>query len=300
MDGFLTSQAGGDLLAGISSGVVISLVALSLVLIWRSTHVLNFAQGAIATFATFLGMELLGHHIGYWWCVVAAIAAGMVIGGVTERVLVRPLYRKPEINPLVVLVGLLLTLESLAAAIWGTATRPIPTPFSFIDYTIHGKPVELSPNGVYQVVAAVVVTLLITMLFRFTNLGLQLRASALAPEVSRLLGVRVSRMLTFGWVLACGVGAVSAVIVCSGGYTSGLTPTIMESPFVLGFIAAVIGGLESPGGALAAGVGLGLAEQFVTSYLNSNDVFLVILGGLVVVLMVRPHGLFSRHVVRRV
>lgn len=300
MDGFLTSQSGGDVLQGLASGVVISLVALSLVLIWRSTHILNFAQGAIATFATYLGMELLAYHVGYWWCVVASIAAGMLAGGVAERVFVRPLYGKPEINPLVVLVGLLLALEALVGAIWGTETRPIPTPFSFVDWQLHGKPVELSPNDVFQIAAAVVVALFITMLFRFTNLGLQLRASALAPEVSRLLGVRVGRMLTLGWILACGVGAVSAVIVSSAGFTSGLTPANMESPFVLGFIAAVIGGLESPGGALAAGIALGLTEQFVTSYMNSNDVFLIVLGFLIVVLMVRPHGLFSRHVVRRV
>jgi branched-chain amino acid transport system permease protein len=300
MDGFLTSEATGAFLLGITQGVVYSLVALSLVLIWRSTHVLNFAQGAIATLATYFGMELLAYHIGYWWCVALSVAAGMVLGALTEQVIVRPLYGKPEINPLVVLVGLLLAIEAIIGVFWGTTTRPIPVPFSFVDWQLAGKPVLLSPNNVYQIVAAVAVTLFITLLFRFTNLGLQLRASALAPDVSRLLGVRVGRMLTLGWVLACGVGAVSAVIFASSGYTAGIAPSSMESPFVYGFIAAVIGGLDSPGGALSAGIAIGLADAYVTTYYNSNDNFLVVLGLLVVVLMIRPQGLFTRRLARRV
>ena len=116
-------------------------------------------------------MGLLSYHVGYWWCLVVSIAAGFVVGGLTERVLVRRLYGKPEINPIVVMVGLLVVLESVMGAIWGTTPRPLPTPFSFYDYLLKGHPVALSPNAVFQLVAAAIVTLSIALLFRLTNSG---------------------------------------------------------------------------------------------------------------------------------
>jgi branched-chain amino acid transport system permease protein len=310
VDGILTSRPVSDLLSGLVGGSVIGLIALSLVLIWRSTHILNFAQGAMAMFGAYLGMALLSYHLhvwgwslytGYWACVAVAILAGFVLGGLTERVLVRPLYGKPEINPIVVMVGYLALLEALAGAIWGTPPRAIPIPFSFIDWQLGGHPVALAPIGVFQLSVAIVVTAVVAGLFRFTNLGLQLRASAVAPEVSRLLGVRVGRMLTLGWILASGVGVVAAVLTASaGGYGSGLTPTMMETPFAIAFLAAAVGGLDSPVGALLMGVGFGVLEQFVTDYLSENWVLLILLGILVGVLMVRPQGLFTKPVARRV
>jgi branched-chain amino acid transport system permease protein len=301
VDAFLTSRPVSDLLAGLVSGATIGLIALSLVLIWRSTHILNFAQGAMATFGAYVGMSLLSYRVGYWWCLVVAIVAGFALGGITERVLVRPLYGKPEINPIVVMVGYLATLEALAGSIWGTTPRAIPIPFSFIKWQLDGHPVALAPIGVFQIVVAVVVTIAVAALFRFTNLGLQLRASAVAPEVSRLLGVRVGRMLTLGWILSSGVGVVAAVLYASaGGYGSGLTPAMMETPFAIAFIAAAVGGLDSPSGALFMGVAFGVLEQFVYDYLNANWVLLILLGILIAVLMVRPQGLFTRPVARRV
>jgi branched-chain amino acid transport system permease protein len=300
VDGFLTSRAVGDVLTGLVNGSVYGLIALSLVLIWRSTHVLNFAQGAMATFAVYLGLGLLSYGVGYWWCVVIALVAGLAIGGVTERVLVRPLYGKPELNPIVVMVGFLIVLESVCGVIWGTSDRAIPTPFSQFPWTLGGKTLALSPNSLFDVVAAVVVTAFVAGLFRLTNLGLQLRASALAPEVARLLGVRVSRMLTLGWMLATAVATVAAVLVASSGFLTPLQPTVMEVPFAVGFLAAATGGLDSPSGAVAAGFGYGILFAFVGDYLSGDDTLLIALGVLVVVLMLRPQGLFTRPVARRV
>jgi branched-chain amino acid transport system permease protein len=298
---FLSSRAVSDLLVGLVSGATIGLVALSLVLIWRSTHILNFAQGAMATFAAYCGMSLLSYHVNFWWCLVVAILAGFLVGGVTERVLVRPLYGKPEINPIVVMVGFLFMLESVIGAIWGTDDRGIPLPFTFSDWQLDGKTIVLSPNGLFAIVAAAVVAVAIAALFRFTNLGLQLRASAAAPEVSRLLGVRVSRMLTIGWVLSSGVGVIAALIFAtSQGYGASLSPTMMETPFAIAFIAAAVGGLESPLGALSIGIAFGILQSYVNDYLNSNYSLPIMLGVLVAVLMVRPQGLFTRPVVRRV
>ena len=204
-----------NIFGGLAQGVIYSLVALSLVIIWQSTHILNFAQGAMAMFATYVGMTLIDRNIGYWWCVIISVMVGMLLGGLTERVLIRPLYGKPEINPIVVMVGFLGVLEALAAAIWTSTTRNIAEPFSQIFWHDHGNLVYLSPFIIFQIVLAIGIMLIVAALFRFTKLGLQLRASALAPEVSRLLGIRVSRMLTIGWILSAGVGAVAAVIQAS-------------------------------------------------------------------------------------
>jgi branched-chain amino acid transport system permease protein len=287
-----------NIFAGLSQGIIYSLVALSLVIIWQSTHVLNFAQGAMAMIATYIGMTEIDRGVGYWWCVIISVMVGMALGGVTERVLIRPLYGKPEINPIVVMVGFLGFLEALAAAIWTSTTRNIAEPFSQIYFKSNGHLVFLSSFVIFQIVLAIVIMLSVAALFRFTKLGLQLRASALAPEVSRLLGVRVSRMLTIGWILSAGVGAIAAVIIASGNF--GLFPTNMDGIFVASFIAAAVGGLESPLGAVAGGLIIGLGEQFILAYWSPD---VAPLGGiiiLVIALMIRPQGLFTKTTIRRV
>ena len=287
-----------DLFAGITQGILYALVALSLVIIWRSTNVLNFAQGAMAMFATYVGMTQIDRGVGFWWCLLISVAVGLVFGGVTERVLIRPLYGKPEINPIVVMVGFLGLLEALAQAIWTSTPRNIPSPFSQVYFLVDGHRVLLNPYLIFQLVLATGIMLGIAALFRFTKLGLQLRAAATAPEVARLLGVRVNRMLTLGWILASGIGSLTAVVVASQG--SNLVPTLMDGFFVSGFIAAALGGLDSPVGAVVGGLSLGIATEFVRSYWSENAAQLVPLLILILVLMLRPQGLFSRDALRRV
>jgi len=299
VDAFLTSRIMTDILEGLTNGMIYGLVALSLVLIWRSTGILNFAQGAMAMFSTYLGMIVFAHDLTYWPLVAIAVMMGFVMGGTTERVLVRHLYGKSEINPIVVMVGFLIVLEGVAAAIWSTTPRGIPNPFSPIDWQLDGKPVALSAFTLYEILTALVVMTAIAVLFRFTKLGLQLRASALAPEVSRLLGVRVSRMLTLGWILSTGVGTIAAVLVASNFFT-GLTPSLMDGIFAFGFIAAAVGGLDSPVGAIVAGVSIGIILQFVGDFINSNAIVWMALIILIVSLMVRPSGVFTKSTARRV
>jgi len=299
MDPFLTSRIVTDVLGGLTNGVIYGMVALSLVLIWRSTGVLNFAQGAMPMFATYVGFALLSYHFGYWPCVVACIIAGLLIGGLTERLLVRRLYGKPEINPIVVMVGFLIVLEAVAAAIWSSFPRSLPSPFSSINWQLAGKPIALSPFTVYEIATGLLVMTAVAVLFRFTKLGLQLRASAVAPEVSRLLGVRVGRLLTLGWMLSTVVGVITTVLVSSNFFT-GLTPQVMDGIFAFGFIAAAIGGLESPVGAIIAGILLGIANQFVTDFVNQNAVIIIALALLIVSLMIRPSGVFTKRTERRV
>jgi branched-chain amino acid transport system permease protein len=152
---------------------------------------------------------------------------------------------------------------------------------------------------VYEIVTALIVMTAVAVLFRFTKLGLQLRASAVAPEVSRLLGVRVGRLLTLGWMLSTVVGVITTILVASNLF-QGLTPTVMDGIFAYGFIAAAIGGLESPVGAIVAGVLLGIINQFVTDYVNQNAVIIIALVLLIVSLMIRPSGVFTKRSERRV
>ncbi len=299
MDPFLTSRVVTDILGGLTNGVIYGMVALSLVLIWRSTGILNFAQGAMPMFATYVGFAFLSYHWGYWPCVVACVVAGVLIGGLTERLIVRRLYGKPEINPIVVMVGFLIVLEAVAASIWSTTPKSLPSPFSAIDWHLGGNPLSLSPFTVYEIATALVVMTGVAALFRFTKLGLQLRASALAPEVSRLLGVRVGRLLTLGWMLATGVGVITTILVASNFFT-GLTPQVMDGIFAYGFIAAAIGGLESPVGAITAGVVLGIVNQFVDDFVNENAVIIIALVLLIISLMIRPNGVFTKSAQRRV
>jgi branched-chain amino acid transport system permease protein len=299
MDPFLTSRVMTDVLGGLTNGVIYGMVALSLVLIWRSTGVLNFAQGAMPMFATYVGFALLSYHLGYWSCVIACVLAGLLIGGLTERLLVRPLYGKPEINPIVVMVGYLIVLEAVAAAIWSSFPRSLPSPFSSVKWQLAGKPIALSPFTVYEILTGLLVMVAVAALFRYTKLGLQLRASAVAPEVSRLLGVRVGRLLTLGWMLSTVVGVITTILVSSN-FFSGLTPQINDGIFAFGFIAAAIGGLESPVGAIVAGILLGIINQFVTDYVNQNAVIIIALALLVVSLMIRPSGVFTKPSERRV
>jgi branched-chain amino acid transport system permease protein len=298
VDPFLTSRVVTDVLSGATQGILYGLVALSLVLVWRSTGVLNFAQGAMPMFAAYVGMVAFS-SAGYWADVAISVAVGVVVGGLTERLLVRPLYGKPEINPVVVMVGFLVVLEAVAAAVWSSNPRGLPAPFSPVFYTINGLPFALSPLSIYKIVTALIVMALVAALFRFTRVGLQLRASALAPEVSRLLGVRVGRMLTLGWMLSTAVGVVTVVLVASN-FFSGLTPSVMDGIFAYGFIAAAVGGLDSPVGAVVSGIAIGVCLQFVGDYVSSNATILVALGILVASLMVRPSGLFVPSRARRV
>jgi len=299
VDAFLTSRVIADVLGGATNGIVYGLVALSLVLVWRSTGILNFAQGAMPMIAVYVGMIAFGNYFGFWICAALAVVVGFIIGAGTERILVRPLYGKPEINPVVVMVGFLTVLEAIAAAIWSTTPRSLPSPFSPIDYRLGGRPLPLSAFTIFEVVTALAVMAAVSALFRFTNLGLQLRASALNPEVSRLLGVRVNRMLTLGWTLSTGVGTVTAILVSSNFFT-GLTPQVMDGIFAFGFIAAAVGGLDSPVGSIVAGVVIGIILQFVGDFLNSNAIILVALAILIVSLMARPSGLFTHARTRRV
>ena len=284
-------------LGGISFGMVYAAIALSLVLIWRGTRILNYSQGAMAMFTTYIAFTVIGHTGNYWAGFAAALAAGLVLGAVIERTVIRPVENKPPLNAVVVTIGILVFLEGLAGIIYGGQYRSFPAAFSITGLHAGSLALGISLNDVFVAAAVLAAALGLAVLFRFTSAGLRLRAAAFNTYAARLLGVRVGRMFTLGWALAGLIGALAGVLVSPDTF---LYPASMDSIFVLGFTAAVIGGLDSPVGAVVGGLILGVALNYVGGYLGANLVPIFGLAALIVILMLRPTGLFATSTGRQV
>jgi branched-chain amino acid transport system permease protein len=284
-------------LGGVITGAVYAAFALALVLIWRSTRIVNFAQGSMAAITTFIAIALIENGQSYWVGLAVALLAGLVIGAVVERVVIRPVEGGPELNAVIVTLGLFIAIQALISVLFGVNQRAFVAPFSTIGFKAGDFTLALSPNTVFTLGAVLLVMAGLIALFRFTRVGLAMRASAFGQEVARLLGVRVGRMLTLGWALAAVVGSLAGMLIAAE--VTFVSPTFMDSLIVFGFVAAVLGGLDSPIGAVVGGLLLGLALSYVRGYLDDTLVGLAALVILVVVLLVRPGGLFSTTQTRR-
>ena len=284
-------------LSGISSGAVYAAVALALVLIWRATRIVNFAQGAMLMITTYVALAVIDATGSYVLGFGVALVSGLVLGAVAERALIRPVENSPPLKAVILTLGLYTLMVAVAGMIWGNTPRSFPAAFSLQGYEVGGTRLLFTPNDTFIVLVVVAVAVALGLLFRFTSLGLQMRAAAFAPEVARLLGVRVGRMLTVGWALAAMAGALAGVLVAPSVF---LGPNSFDPILIGGFVAAVMGGLDSPPGALVGGLILGLALSYVSGYEGSSLVPLAALVILVAVLMVRPGGLFAAAKERRV
>ena len=276
-------------LGGISFGMIYAAIGLSLVLIWRGTRILNYAQGGMAMFTTYIALIVINHTGDYWAGFAAALAAGIVLGAVCERV-IRPAQDKPPLNAVIVTIGLLILLEGLAGIIYGGQFRSFPAAFSITGLQVGSTSLGVSRNDVFVAAAVLAAALALAVMFRYTSAGLRLRATAFSPAVARLLGIRVGRVLTLGWALAGLIGALAGVLVSPSTF---LYPNSMDSIFVLGFTAAVIGGLDSPVGAVVGGLTLGVVLSYAGGYLGADLVPVFGLAALALVLMLRPSGLLG-------
>ncbi|MGB2571260.1 branched-chain amino acid ABC transporter permease [Micromonospora citrea] len=284
-------------LDGLSRGAVYAAFALSLVLIWRAARIVNFAQGAMAVAAVYVAYSVSTSTGSYWLGFLAAIAAGLLLGTVVDLAVMRFVDHRSPLNPVIVALGLVLLIQAVLGMIYGNEFRPAEPPFSRSALTVGGLAVG-SPYDLFVVatVAAVVVALAWT--FTRTAIGLRMRASAFAPEVSRLLGVKVGGMLTLGWALASGVGALAGMLIIPT--ELGLHPHAMDLVFVSAFTAAVVGGLDSPPGAVVGGLLVGLLLSYVSGYAGSDLTPLAVLALLLAVLLIRPAGLFAPVTARQV
>jgi branched-chain amino acid transport system permease protein len=289
------------ILDGVNNGVIYGFLALALVCVYRGTKHLNLAQGEMAMFCAFIAYGLVHWGFPVIPAILVTVLIGFIGGGLIERTLIRPLGRDAEYPILLVTIGLFLALNALAGVIWGGDPLSFPTvvPNNPNDYvSIFGSRLHYQQLVIIVVLLAVVAGLF--YLFKFTKLGLAMRTATSNPESARLMGIPVSRINALGWMLAAGVGALVGPLVSP---STTLTTGMMFNFLIYAAAAATLGGFDSPGGAVLAGVLIGVVENLVASYVSivgpdlKQGVALVIL---LVVLMVKPEGLFGSKRVERV
>lgn len=282
---------------GLAKGAVLAAFALALVIIWRGTRIVNFAQGAMAVATTYVAYSVTSATGSYWLGFGAAIVAGLVLGVVVDQLVMRRVDHEKPLNAVIVALGLLLVITAILGMIYGNTFRPMQIPFSRSSIEVGGVAL-MSRYDIFVFVTVIVLVIALALLFARTSVGLRMRAAAFAPETARLLGVSVGWMLTLGWALAAAVGAVAALLAIPT--ELGLHPHAMDVIFISAFTAAVVGGLDSAPGAVVGGLLVGLVLSYVSGYLGSNVTPLAVLVLLTVVLLVRPSGLFSSAKARQV
>jgi branched-chain amino acid transport system permease protein len=295
---FSWADFGQQVTSGLASGAIFASVALALVLIYRATDVVNFAQGEMATFTTFIAWSLMNRGLSYWPAFVLTLGIAFVGGVGVERVLIRPVERRPEIVIVIVTIGLLIALNGLTGWIWGPEVKAFDSPFPNRTIDVAGVAVSIQDIGTFCVCLATV--LLVWLFFRFTTVGLAMRAVAVNPDSSRLMGVRVGWMLALGWGLAAVLGAVAGMMAAP---TVFLDPDMMLVILIYAFAAAVLGGIDSPVGAVVGGLILGVVVNLLGRYVGFVGQQLRLpsaLALLLLVLLIRPQGLFGHVRARRV
>jgi branched-chain amino acid transport system permease protein len=292
--------------SGLANGAIYACVALALVMIYVSTDHINFAQGEMAMFSTYIAWQLMDWGANYWVAFVAAVLLSFVMGVVVERVILRPLHNAPVLSIVVVFIGLLAIFNSTAGSIWSYLIKEFPSPFPKSSFGIAGV---IGPHQLGVVMVTLVVLGLLFLFFRYTPLGLAMRAAAQNPQMARLVGVRVDWMLALGWGLASAVGAVAGIMVAHIVY---LDPNMMAGILLYAFAGALIGGISNPGGAVLGGFIVGVLENMVAFagnqiekatgvyIIGNGEKLTVALVIVIFVLTVKPAGLFGRVVVKRV
>ncbi|PYN00667.1 MAG: branched-chain amino acid ABC transporter permease [Candidatus Rokuibacteriota bacterium] len=291
-----------QVVSGLATGGIYASVALALVMIYQATDVVNFAQGEMAMFATYICWSMLNAGLPYWGAFLATLGFAFIGGVVIERVVIRPVENAPILSIVIVTLGLLVICNSVAGWIWTYVQKPFPSPFPSKPFKVSlgaGETI-FGAHDIGQIGITLFVLLCIYLFFRFTPLGLAMRAAAQNPVSSRLCGIRVGWMLALGWGLAAVVGAVAGMMVAP---SLTLEPNLMGGVQIYAFAAATLGGFTSPGGAVLGGFIVGVVENLVgtyVSFIGTELKFTVALAMIIVVLLVKPSGLFGSTVVKRV
>jgi branched-chain amino acid transport system permease protein len=283
-----------QILSGLATGGIYASVALALVMIYQATHLVNFAQGEIAMFATYICWSMINAGMPYWIAFFLTIVIAFAGGVLIERVIVRPVENSPVLSLVIVFIGLLVIFNSLAGWIFTYTIKPFPSPFP--SEPLFGNS-YIGPHELGAMSVTLVVLALVFAFFRFTPLGLAMRAAAQNPVSSRLVGVRVGWMLALGWGLASAIGAVAGMMVAPIVY---LEPNMMAGILLYAFAGALLGGIDSPGGAVMGGFLVGIIENVIGTYLGSEVKLTVALVIIVTVLVLKPSGLFGSRQVARV
>jgi len=281
--------------AGLATGGIYASLALALVMIYQSTHHINFAQGEMAMFSTYLAWSLVGAGVPYWVAFFGTLLVSFVAGVVIERVVIRPVEHAPVLSIIAVFIALVLIFNGLAGWIYTYTIKTFPSPFP--EQPLFGnKYVSSHELGVMGITLALLIVLYV--FFRFTPLGLAMRAAAQNPVSSRLAGIRVGWMLALGWGLAAAIGAVAGMLIAPVVY---LEPNMMSGVLLYALAAALLGGIDSPFGAVIGGFAVGVVENIVGAYLIGTELKLTVALVLIIgVLLFKPSGLFGKVFVTRV
>ena len=288
-----------QVVAGLSSGGTYATLAVALVLIYRATGVVNFAQGELAMFSTFIAWTLTQHGFSYWPAFLVTVLASFAAGIVLERAVIKPVERAPILTVAIVTIGLFFVVNGAAFWIWSPEVKSMPSPFSTRPIHIAGVAFSIADFGIIGV--SLLAVLLLWLFFRFTKLGLAMRAAALNPDSSRLAGVRVSWTVALGWGFATGLGAVAGLMAAPP--LGSFDQNFMQPVLLYAFAGAVLGGLDSALGAVVGSLALGVFLNLLGTYVSWIGTDLrqpAALAVILAVLLIRPRGLFGRAVVRRV
>jgi len=284
-----------QLLSGLANGAIYASVALALVMIFKATHEVNFAQGELAMFSTYIAYTLIEAGLPYWVAFLITLIFSFVTGIGIERLLMRRIQGKSQLTAVIVFIGLLVAVNGLASSLFTSSIKPFPSPFP--SQAWYGT-TYLSPHEVGMIVVTLVVLGIVFAFFRFTRLGLAMRAAAENPASSRLVGIRVGWMLALGWGLASVLGAVAGMMAAPIVF---LEPNMMGGVILYGFAAALLGGIDNPWGAPIGGFMVGVLENLAGAYVVGSHLKLAVaLFVIVAVLVFKPSGLFGRTVVVRV
>ncbi|HUI18231.1 MAG TPA: branched-chain amino acid ABC transporter permease [Alphaproteobacteria bacterium] len=283
-----------QILSGLATGAVYASLALALVMIYQATESVNFAQGEMAMFSTYIAWSLVQAGLPFWLAFLLTVAVSFLGGVLIERILIRPVEAAPVLSQVIVFIGLLVIFNSTAGWIFTYTVQEFPSPFG--DVPLLGDMITSSELGVIGV--TLVVLTLLYVFFRFTPLGFAMRAAAQNPGSARLVGIRVGWMLALGWGLAAAVGAVAGIMVAPVLF---LDPNMMSGVLLYAFAGALLGGISSPGGAVVGGLIVGVLENLVGTYLIPTELKLTVaLAVIIIILVVRPSGLFGTVMVKRV
>ena len=277
-------------------------MSIALVLVWRSTRVINFAQAGQAMFSTYIGFEISSRTNSFWLGLIIAIAAGALLGSAVDYFLMRVLFKHANtgpaavVAPVIATLGLLGLIRSVVGLTWGGEFKTIKAPASTDGFTFGSATIPFSPLNALIIAIVSLILIVLAILFQRTNLGLALRASAYAPEIAKLAGIRTARTRTIGWAIAGGVGAVAGMLVTSYNF---LSPYSLDLLLVFGFIAAVIGGLESMVGSVIGALVLGIGLTFILNYVGTSLIFIGGFAVLLLVLLIKPDGIMAKGKGRR-
>jgi branched-chain amino acid transport system permease protein len=283
-----------QIFSGLAAGSIYASVALALVMIYRSTDLVNFAQGEMAMFSTYIAWTLVNAGLPFWLAFIITLVVSFIGGMIIERVVIRPVENAPVLAAVVVTIGLLLIFNSVAGWIYSYTVQDFPSPFP--DRPLFGALITTRDLGVIAV--TLVMLVLLFAFFRFTSTGLAMRAAAQNPASARLCGIRVGRMLAIGWGLAAAIGATAGIMVAPVLF---LDPNMMGGVLLYAFAGALLGGITSPVGAVVGGLIVGVTENLVGTYFIASQLKLTVaLALIILVLVFRPNGLFGTAIVRRV